>query len=339
MDQQGQGPPPSIGDVANTGQVPIGASPYPPSQIGGPPPAIGDVANTGQVPFGASPYPPSQIGGPPPAIGDVANTGQVPYGASPYPPSRIGGAPSYVPMVGGMIQPPNRLGGTQFAPLQLTSEQTHQLQEELTYQQAYQLKQQQLQQRLQTFWANQYQEIEKITDFKHHNLPLARIKKIMKADDEVNMISAEAPILFARACEMFIMELTLRSWNHTEENKRKVLQKNDVVAAVNETETFDFLVDTVPREEPRHEMFGVGSSTTGPMGSIPTDQMGPGDAIPPHCHMPPQPGIPQVGNPGMFLGNPTMDPNLSGQQQGLPYADWDMCHDTSEQQQQPPSDH
>lgn len=32
-------------------------------------------------------------------------------------------------------------------------------------------------------------------------LPLARIKKVMKNDDEVKMISAEAPILFSRACE------------------------------------------------------------------------------------------------------------------------------------------
>ena len=47
-------------------------------------------------------------------------------------------------------------------------------------------------------------------------LPLARIKKIMKSDEDVRMISAETPILFAKACEMFIMELTLRSWQYTE---------------------------------------------------------------------------------------------------------------------------
>ena len=48
-------------------------------------------------------------------------------------------------------------------------------------------------------------------DFKTHNdLPLARIKRIMKSDEDVRMISAEAPVLFAKACEMFILELTLR---------------------------------------------------------------------------------------------------------------------------------
>lgn len=53
-------------------------------------------------------------------------------------------------------------------------------------------------------------------DFKNHNdLPLARIKRIMKSDEDVRMISAEAPVLFAKACEMFILELTLRYVRHS----------------------------------------------------------------------------------------------------------------------------
>jgi nuclear transcription factor Y gamma len=74
-------------------------------------------------------------------------------------------------------------------------------------------------------------EIEQTTDFKNHTLPLARIKKIMKADEDVRMISAEAPVVFAKACEVFILELTLRSWMHTEENKRQTLQKKKDIAA------------------------------------------------------------------------------------------------------------
>src|SRR6218665_474856 len=38
------------------------------------------------------------------------------------------------------------------------------------------------------------------------------------------MISAEAPVLFAKAAEIFINELTLRAWVHAEENKRRTLQ-------------------------------------------------------------------------------------------------------------------
>jgi hypothetical protein len=62
------------------------------------------------------------------------------------------------------------------------------------------------------------------------------------------MISAEAPMLFAKACEMFILELTLRSWYQTEESKRRTLQRSDVEDAVHGTEIFDFLIDTVPRQ-------------------------------------------------------------------------------------------
>ncbi|KAL0029837.1 hypothetical protein WJX77_003009 [Trebouxia sp. C0004] len=116
---------------------------------------------------------------------------------------------------------------------------------------AQQLQQQSIQLRM--FWEQQHLEIQQVgtdpAEFKNHQLPLARIKKIMKSDEDVRMISAEAPVLFAKACEMFILELTLRSWNHSEENKRRTLQRNDIAAAITRTDIFDFLVDIVPREE------------------------------------------------------------------------------------------
>jgi hypothetical protein len=46
---------------------------------------------------------------------------------------------------------------------------------------------QQQQQHLQMFWTYQHQEIEQVNDFKNHQLPLARIKKIMKADEDVRV--------------------------------------------------------------------------------------------------------------------------------------------------------
>ncbi|XP_010913009.1 nuclear transcription factor Y subunit C-1 [Elaeis guineensis] len=122
---------------------------------------------------------------------------------------------------------------------------------------------QQQHQQLQMFWNYQRQEIEHATDFKNHQLPLARIKKIMKADEDVRMISAEAPILFAKACELFILELTIRSWLHAEENKRRTLQKNDIAAAITRTDIFDFLVDIVPRDEIKEEGLGLVAGGSG----------------------------------------------------------------------------
>jgi len=63
------------------------------------------------------------------------------------------------------------------------------------------------------------------------------------------MISAEAPIIFAKAAELFIQELTVKAWQHTEENKRRTLQKNDITLAISKYDEFDFLIDIVPREE------------------------------------------------------------------------------------------
>lgn len=88
--------------------------------------------------------------------------------------------------------------------------------------------QQQHQAALKSFWVQQMEEIENTStdpsEFKNHQLPLARIKKvypsphstdirshtalpmlmqtfffqIMKSDEDVRMISAEAPVLFAK---------------------------------------------------------------------------------------------------------------------------------------------
>ncbi|KAF5182382.1 Nuclear transcription factor y subunit c [Thalictrum thalictroides] len=79
-----------------------------------------------------------------------------------------------------------------------------------------------------------------------HSLPLARIKKIMKkSGDDVKMISGEAPIVFSKACELFIEELTVRSWLVTLKGKRRTLHKEDVAAAIISTDIFDFLVSLV----------------------------------------------------------------------------------------------
>lgn len=104
---------------------------------------------------------------------------------------------------------------------------------------------------VQQFWPKVMEEIKAIgtMDLKQQVLPLARIKKIMKLDEDVKMISAEAPLLFAKAAEIFIHELTLRSWIHTEDNKRRTLQRNDIAMAITKFDQFDFLIDIVPRED------------------------------------------------------------------------------------------
>lgn len=61
------------------------------------------------------------------------------------------------------------------------------------------------------------------------------------------MIAGEAPILLGKACEMLVKELSIRAWKHTERNRRRTLQKQDIHAAVGESEVYDFLIDFIPR--------------------------------------------------------------------------------------------
>jgi len=82
------------------------------------------------------------------------------------------------------------------------------------------------------------------------------------------MISAEAPVLFAKAAEIFITEISLRAWIHTEDNKRRTLQRNDIAMAITKYDQFDFLIDIVPRDElkpakrPENEGLRSGVTTT-----------------------------------------------------------------------------
>ncbi|EXB55020.1 Nuclear transcription factor Y subunit C-9 [Morus notabilis] len=248
------------------------------------------------------------------AMAVVGSGAQPSYGVNPYQSSKLLGSSG--PGSAGLLQGQNQPAGPSASP-QLAQHQ-------LAYQHMHQQQQEQLQQQLRNFWTSQYQEIEQTSDFKNHSLPLARIKKIMKADEDVRMISAEAPVIFARACEMFILELTLRSWNHTEENKRRTLQKNDIAAAITRTDIFDFLVDIVPREDLKDEVLA-----SVPRGSLPVG--GPADGVP-YYYMPPQ-HAQQVGPPGMIVGKPVMDQSVCGQQT-RPY----IGQPSWPYQQQPPTD-
>merc|ERR1711904_2052 len=173
-------------------------------------------------------------------------------------------------------------------------------------------------QQLKTFWDQQMQEVKEVpTDtsvFKNHQLPLARIKKIMKSDEDVRMISAEAPVLFAKACELFILELTLRSWMHSEESKRRTLQRNDIAAAITKTDVFDFLLDIVPREDPKVE--NSVHVPTGAGGVPPGAGMYGGVGVPQQmAYWPQGMAVPQQGGEGYPQGMAAMQQQLQYAQQ------------------------
>lgn len=197
---------------------------------------------------------------------------------------------------------------------------------------------------LMTYWQHIIQHLENDQhDYKLHQLPLARIKKVMKADPEVKMISAEAPILFAKGCDIFITELTMRAWIHAEENKRRTLQRSDIASALTKSDMFDFLIDIVPREEatstkqrsapnaPSGNPAGQSSSSQIPSSQQPGAGGGGQPPGPPHSMGAPEYGmahqpIPQDReynqNPGMYAPPVPQDANNAyGQQQQQMYGD------------------
>ncbi|KAK7696554.1 hypothetical protein QCA50_001212 [Cerrena zonata] len=104
---------------------------------------------------------------------------------------------------------------------------------------------------LRSFWQRQIDTAEQETpDYRHPPLPLARIKKVMKSDPDVKMIAADAPILFCKACEIFIAEITARAFIIADSNKRRTLSRADIAKAISKSDQFDFLIDILPREDP-----------------------------------------------------------------------------------------
>ncbi|EPS45681.1 hypothetical protein H072_323 [Dactylellina haptotyla CBS 200.50] len=188
---------------------------------------------------------------------------------------------------------------------------------------------------LSTYWEHSIVALESEDhDYKSHQLPLARIKKVMKADPEVKMISAEAPILFAKGCDMFITEVTMRAWIHAEENKRRTLQRSDIANALAKSDMYDFLIDIVPREEAtshtkRSANAGTGGASSAASASshhpAPQPQVPTAPVPPNHQNMiPPQGGAQAPHPPGHPPGMPpqqymapldTQDPNYAHYQQ------------------------
>ncbi|KAF8169011.1 histone-fold-containing protein [Mycena galopus ATCC 62051] len=117
---------------------------------------------------------------------------------------------------------------------------------------------------LRSFWQRQIDAAEQETpDYRHPPLPLARIKKVMKSDPDVKVSAFSplsrlatapgtppAPILFCKACEIFIAEITARAFIIADSNKRRTLSRADIAKALTKSDQFDFLIDIVPRDEP-----------------------------------------------------------------------------------------
>ncbi|KAI9667940.1 MAG: hypothetical protein M1821_000760 [Bathelium mastoideum] len=81
------------------------------------------------------------------------------------------------------------------------------------------------------------------------NLPLARVKKIINADDSIHSCSNNAAFVITVAAEMFMHYLTERTYDvvKSERKPRRNIQYKDVANAVARFDNLEFLSDVVPR--------------------------------------------------------------------------------------------
>ena len=82
-------------------------------------------------------------------------------------------------------------------------------------------------------------------------LPIARVQRIIKADQEMENTSKEAVFLIAAAAELFIKHLSDLSYTQAKLDKnRKVVHYRDVQRAVQKDWTLEFLQELVPPSMP-----------------------------------------------------------------------------------------
>ncbi|XP_020012372.1 chromatin accessibility complex protein 1 [Castor canadensis] len=80
------------------------------------------------------------------------------------------------------------------------------------------------------------------------SLPLSRIRVIMKSSPEVSSINQEALVLTAKATELFVQCLATHSYRHGTGKEKKALTYSDLANAAEESETFQFLADILPKK-------------------------------------------------------------------------------------------
>lgn len=78
---------------------------------------------------------------------------------------------------------------------------------------------------------------------------MARVKKIIAADDDISNCSNNAAFVITVAAEMFLQHLVEQSYNivKSERKPRRNLQYRDVANAVSRVENLEFLADVVPK--------------------------------------------------------------------------------------------
>ena len=91
--------------------------------------------------------------------------------------------------------------------------------------------------------------LESFEKIKTH-FPAARIKKIMQSDEDIGKVAQATPVIVGRALEIFMANLVEASIIEAKKAGVRRIGASHIRSAVENTEQFDFLVDTVDKYPP-----------------------------------------------------------------------------------------
>ncbi|XP_008329939.1 chromatin accessibility complex protein 1 [Cynoglossus semilaevis] len=80
------------------------------------------------------------------------------------------------------------------------------------------------------------------------SLPISRVRLIMKSSPDVSSINQDALFLTTKATELFVQHLALSSFNNGSGKETNTLSYSDLANTAEETETFQFLTDILPKK-------------------------------------------------------------------------------------------
>ncbi|KAI4501116.1 hypothetical protein M0802_003919 [Mischocyttarus mexicanus] len=72
-------------------------------------------------------------------------------------------------------------------------------------------------------------------------LPMGRVRNIIKMDPDVNFVTQEAVFLITKSTELFIDSLAKEAYKYTVQTRKKTLQKQDIENAINNVDALVFL--------------------------------------------------------------------------------------------------
>ncbi|KAG7458173.1 hypothetical protein MATL_G00235350 [Megalops atlanticus] len=83
---------------------------------------------------------------------------------------------------------------------------------------------------------------------KNISLPMSRVKLIMKSSPDVSSINQDALFLTTKATELFVQYLAQCSYKNGSGKEKNTLAYSDLANAAEESETFQFLTDILPKK-------------------------------------------------------------------------------------------